>query len=351
MTSNLNRQPSQSEGLDQAEEKKSSLDTYLASIGLGQWVPEIHSAIAQVAQDVLAIMTQPWSVDKIRDMARGMRHSPAGILQVTGIIWYLTYLSIERGQTFVTGAYLCRDPEGRLSAYFGGIGSPRLSSHLKRQLSPGCTTGIDLLRPRLAAGKSKSKSGIAIAEQQQRPPPLPHGHCHVLSIAIVNDKRRGKCLYLKPERYGVHGIRNLAHHTIMYGKSLKRKHTFGGNDVPGMRKERIPDNLVASFAEAVISLDDGSDAIAEVGRGGKGEGIGGMHEFLTRKLAQADTGAVLLPEGSEKRMRHLLERLESEYDFVHLRFGNEVVIDLPTEVKRSLPEAPGVVGPSSPLIR
>jgi hypothetical protein len=129
----------------------------------------------------------------------------------------------------------------------------------------------------------------------------------------------------------------------MYGKSLKRKHTFGGNQVLGMRKERIPDDFVASFAEAVASLEDGPDAIAEVGRRGKGEGIGGMHKFLTRRLG--DAGAPL-PEGSEKRMRHLLERLESEYDFVDLRFGNEVVIDLPAEVKRSLPEALGVVGPS-----
>ncbi|KAH6846965.1 hypothetical protein B0I37DRAFT_134698 [Chaetomium sp. MPI-CAGE-AT-0009] len=338
MANNLNRQPSDSEGLDmdQTEDKHSSLDAYLAGIGLAQWGPEIHSAIAQGAQDVLAIMTQPWSVDTIREVARKMQHTPASVIQVTGIMWYLTFLGIERGQTFVTGAYLCRDPEGRLSAYFGGIGTPRISSHLKRQNSPGCTTGIDL---RVSADKSR------IAEQP--PPPLPHGHCHVLSIAIVNDKRRGNCLYLKPERYGVHGIRNLAHHAIMYGKSLKRKHAFGGNQVPGMRKERIPDDLVATFAEAVTSLDGGSDAIAEVGRRGKGEGISGMHEFLTRRLG--DAGAVL-PEGSEKRMQHLLERLESEYDYVDIRFGNEVVIDLPAEVKRSLPEAPGVVGPS-PVLR
>jgi hypothetical protein len=333
MSNNFDRQLSRSdsEGLDQTEDKANSLDAYLADTGLAEWGPKIHSAIAQGAQDVLAIMTQPWSVDEIRGVARKMQHSPASIIQVAGIMWYLTYLSIERGQTFVTGAYLCRDPEGRLSAYFSSIGTPRISSHLKRQSSPGCTTGLDL---RLAAGKSGNP---------EQPPPLPHGHCHVLSIAIVNDKRRGNCLYLKPERYGVHGIRNLAHHAVMYGKSLKRKHTFGGNQVLGMRKERIPDDFVASFAEAVTSLEDGPDVIAEVGRRGKGEGIGGMHEFLTRRLG--DAGAPL-PEGSEKRMRHLLARLESEYDFVDLRFGNEVVIDLPDEVKRSLPEAAGVVGPA-----
>ncbi|EAQ87426.1 predicted protein [Chaetomium globosum CBS 148.51] len=335
MTNNLNRQPSDSDALDQSDDKDSILDTYLVGIGLAQWVPEIHSAIAQGAQDVLSIMTQPRSVDEIREASRKMRHSPASTIQVTGIMWYLTYLSIERGQTFVTGAYLCRDPEGRLAAYFNGIGTPRISSHLKRHTSPGCTAGIDL---RIPAGKSN------IAE---RPPPLPHGHCHILSIAIVNDKRRGKCLYLKPERYGVHGIRNLAHHAIMYSKSLKRKHTFGGNEVPGMRKERIPDDFVVAFAEAAASLEGGSDAIAEVGRRGKGEGIGGMYEFLTRTLGDA---SVVLPEGSEKRMRHLLGRLESEYDFVDLRFGNEVVIDLPVEINRTLPEAPGVVGPS-PLLR
>src|SRR4051794_3134436 len=119
MANNFDRRPSRSdsEGLDQTEDKHNSLDAYLADAGLAQWGPQIHASIAQGAQDVLAIMTQLRSVDEIREVARKMQHSPASIIQVTGIMWYLTYLSIERGQTFVTGAYLCRDPEGRLSAY------------------------------------------------------------------------------------------------------------------------------------------------------------------------------------------------------------------------------------------
>jgi hypothetical protein len=319
-------------GLDQTWEQDSRLDAYLTGVGLAQQGPEILSAIAQGARDVHAILTQPWTVDEIRNVARGMRHSPASIIQVAGIMWYLTFLAIERGQTFVTGAYLCLDPEGRLSAYFSGIGAPRISSHLKRHSAPGCTTGVDL---RIAATKAHATPAP--------PPPLPHGHCHVLSIAIRNDKRRGNCLYLKPERFGVHGIRNLAHHAVMYGKSLKRKHTFGGNEVPGMRKERIPDNFVASFVEAVASLDDGPAAIAEVGRRGKGEGVGGMHEFLTKKLGDSSAG---LPGDCMQRMQALLDELESEYDYVGLRFGNEVIIDLPAEINGSLLEAPGVVGPS-----
>ncbi|KAK3357926.1 hypothetical protein B0T25DRAFT_540570 [Lasiosphaeria hispida] len=309
------------------------LTLYLAAVGLAHVAPEIHAAIAQGAQDVYAIMTQPWTVDEIWQLARNLRnsHSSACAIQVTGIVWYLTSLAIERNQAFVTGAYLCRDPNGRLSAYFRGVSMPRISSHLKRHSAPGCTGGIDLR--------------VADSAVRSRLPPLPHGHCHVLSIAIANDKRRGNCLFLKPERYGVHGVRNLAHHAVMYAKSLRRKHTFGGNEVAGMRKERIPDQLVASFAEAVASLPDGPSAIAEVGRRGEGEGIASMHDFLTVRLADPSAAGALSGYGSE-RMRALLDRLVSEYDFVDLRFGNEVFIDLPADLTRPFPQTPGVCGPS-----
>ncbi|KAK0716045.1 hypothetical protein B0H67DRAFT_582296 [Lasiosphaeris hirsuta] len=321
----------QSEGQVQTEEKD-RLNAYLARTGLAHRALEIRAIIAQGAQDVRAIMTQPWSPDEIRAVAHKMRNTPASVVQVTGIMWYLAYLALKRNQAFAKGAYLCRDPEGRLLAYFSGIGKARISSHLKRHSGPGSTTGMDL-----RVGRAARKAGTA------RPPPLPHGRCHVLSIAITNDKRRGNCLFLKPERYGVHGVRDLAHHAVNYARSVKRRHTFGGNDVAGMRKERIPDEFVVLFAKAVVSLDDGPNIIAEVGRKGEGEGIAGMHEFLTAKLG--DQGVVLHAVAREQ-MRALLARLESEYDFVGLRFGNEVVVDLPAELEGPFPEATGIVGPS-----
>ncbi|KAK0672118.1 hypothetical protein QBC41DRAFT_362701 [Cercophora samala] len=319
---------------DQEPGEKSRLSRYLTQTGLASQTPDIQTAIAQGAHDVRAIMTNPLSSTEIFEFARKLRHSPESVRQVSSIMWYLTSLSVERDQAFVTGAYLVRDPEGRLSAYFRGVCTPRISSHLKGHSAPGCTNGIDL---RAAVGGSGTAASL---------PPLPHGHCHVLSISITNDKRRGNCLFLKPERYGVHGIRNLTHHAVMYAKSLKRQHTFGANEVVGMRKERIPDHLVASFGEAVDTLADGPQAIAEVGRRGKGEGIAAMHEFLTNKLG---CSGVVLPEHTRERMGALLTQLESQYDFVGLRFGNEVVVDLPAELANPLPRAPGVCGPSPPL--
>jgi len=54
--------------------------------------------------------------------------------------------------------------------------------------------------------------------------------------------------------------------------------------VSGIRKERIPDRLVAAFAEVVGPLPNGARAIDEVGRGGEGEGIARMYDFLRSKL-------------------------------------------------------------------
>ncbi|KAK4196123.1 hypothetical protein QBC40DRAFT_155275, partial [Triangularia verruculosa] len=157
------------------------LSRYLSHTGLTLQTPDIQAIIAQGAEDVRAIMNNSLSAAEIYEFARKLRHSPASVIQVSGIMWYLTFLSIERDQAFTTGAYLVRDPDGRLSAYFRGVSTQRISSHLKGHSAPGCTNGIDL---RAAAGGS----GTAPS-----PPPLPHGHCHVLSISITNDKRRGNC--------------------------------------------------------------------------------------------------------------------------------------------------------------
>ncbi|KAL2673526.1 hypothetical protein Neosp_011968 [[Neocosmospora] mangrovei] len=301
------------------------LASYLAVAGLAAREAEVRTFVAQGAQDVRAIMASPWSSDELRQKARKEIHPGTRGHQVTGIMWYLTALAVERNQGFVTGAFLCLDPHGRLSAFFQAVGKLRRSSHLKRQSAPGCTGGVDL-----------HADGTF--------PPLAHGHRHVLFIAIVNDKRRGNCLFLKPELYGVAGLRNFIHHTEGYVRSLTRRFRFGGNDFVGMRKERIPDRFVKAFAEAVAHLPDGLSAIAEVGRKGVGEGIGGMHNYLTTKITEAK-----LPEPAHVPLVTLLQRLESEYDFVALRFGNEVCVDLAADLSGPLPQAPGVLGPSPSL--
>ncbi|KAL5592418.1 hypothetical protein FOBRF1_013444 [Fusarium oxysporum] len=301
------------------------LASYLAVAGLAAHESEIRTFVAQGAQDVRAIMTSPWSSDELRRIAARKIHPATCGHQVTGIMWYLTALAVERNQGFVAGAFLCLDPHGRLSAFFRAVGTPRTSSHLKRHSAPGCTGGVDL-----------HADGTF--------PPLAHGHRHVLFIAIVNDKRRGNCLFLKPEPYGVAGLRDFIHHAERYVRSLVRRFRFGGNDRVGMWKERIPDRFVKAFAEVVAHLPDGLSAIAEVGSKGVGEGIGGMHNYLTTKITD-----VKLPEPAHVPLATLLQRLESEYDFVALRFGNEVCLDLEADLSRPLPQAPEVLGPSPSL--
>ncbi|KAK2762762.1 hypothetical protein FQN54_000936 [Arachnomyces sp. PD_36] len=304
------------------------LAVYIAAANLAPREAEIRVLVAQGAQDVRAIMTSPWSAEEVRrDMERESKTRPATRdRQVTGIMWYLFALAVERNQGFVTGAFVCLDPHGRLFAYFQGVGTARISSHLKRHSAPGCTGGVDLHADDVL-------------------PPLPHGHRHVLFIAINHDKRRGRCLFLKPERYGVGGVRNFIRHAAHYIRSLARRRRFGGNEGVGMRKERIPDRAVHDFREAVAHLPDGPSAIAKVGRHAEGDGIGGMHDYLIKKLADAK-----LPESARAPLATMLYRLESEYDFAALRFGNEVFLDLATDLAGPLPEALEVHGPSLSLL-
>jgi hypothetical protein len=301
------------------------LAAYIAAANLAPREAEIRALVAQGAQDVRAIMTSPYPADELRRDAARQTHPDTRNRQVTGILWYLTALAVERNQGFVRGAFVCRDPHSRLSAYFLGVGTPRISSHLKRHSAPGCTGGVDL-------------------RATDTLPPLAHGLRHVLFIAIVNDKRRGNCLFLKPEPYGVAGVLNFFRHAMYYVRSLARRRRFGGNDGVGMRKERIPDCLVRDFGEAVVHLPDGASAIAEVGRRGEGDGIGCMHDYLVTKLADAN-----ISESSRTPLTTLLRQLESEYDFATLRFGNEVFLDLATDLAGPLPPAPEVLGPSRHL--
>ncbi|KAK1250257.1 hypothetical protein MKX08_010260 [Trichoderma sp. CBMAI-0020] len=289
---------------------------YLAATGLSAREAEIRTYVAQGAEDVRAIMNSSLSLDEIRRITAREVHPAIRGRLTTGIIWYLTSLAAERNQAFLSGAFLCLDPHGRLSAFFSAIGNPRTSSHLRHHSAPGCTGGIDLVI-----------DGAL--------PPLANNHRHALFISIKNDKYRGNCLFLKPEPYGISGFRDFGHHTDRYVRSLSRRFRFGGNDRDGMRKERIPDRHVKAFSEAVAHLPD------EVGRKGAGEGIAGMHAYLTAKVR----------DGSDKpALAALLRQLEAEYDFVSLRFGNEVCIDLPSEVSRTLPGAPGIGGPSPSLL-
>lgn len=294
---------------------------YLAATGLSAREAEIRTYVAQGAEDVRAIMNSSLSPAELRRIAAREVHLAIRGRLVTGIIWYLTSLAAERNQAFLSGAFLCLDPHGRLSAFFSAIGSPRTSSHLRRHSSPGCTGGVDLVDGAL--------------------PPLANNHRHVLFTAIKNDKYRGNCLFLKPEPYGISGFRDFGHHTDRYVRSLARRFRFGGNDRDGMRKERIPDRHVKAFSEAVAHLPDGVSAIAEVGRKGAGEGIAGMHAYLTAKTCGGSVRPALTA---------LLHQLEAEYDFVSLRFGNEVCLDLPAEISRTLPGASGIVGPSPSLL-
>lgn len=93
---------------------------------------------------------------------------------------------------------------GRLSAYFQGIGTPRTSSHLKRHSALGFTGGVDL------------------CTDDDVEPPLAQSYRHLLYIAIVQDKRRSSCMFLKQENYSVPNFRGWAYHAVRYARSQVR---------------------------------------------------------------------------------------------------------------------------------
>ena len=408
------------------------LDAYLTSIGLSHHESAIRASIAQGAHDIHTILTSPLSPSEIHRLSRNIvsTNPHARIPIVTNITWYLFWLAIQRNQPFVTGAFLLLDPSTRLSSFFCGIGTPRRSSHLKRYTTAQNTGGIDLFFSSDSAKSDLNKKGIV---------PLPHSHQHILYTALPassfsssfsssstrtgagtgigkgKEKRRytdrPPSLFLKPEKNGIKGVRNLARHSAGYLSSLKRRYTLGANEVVGMQKERIPTGLVSKFTNLIevagLEKKEEKEIIKEVGSAAEGEGVAAMWAFLAHKLGvtstpitdttttttirdttdttttdttttdtattdmitantcadqleeedeeeERDTEEItgeerVLPEKARKRMQEFLDYLEREYDFAQYRFGNEVVIDLEAVMAGPLPVGDGVSGPSTVL--
>ncbi|PSR82752.1 hypothetical protein BD289DRAFT_370822, partial [Coniella lustricola] len=281
---------------------------YISDARLVHYEPEIRAYIAQGAKDLSSIMLRPSSAELLQ---RTMTSPVACTSVVTGIVWFLMSSAVERDQGFVEGSFICRDPHKRLASYFQLIGVSRISSHLKRHSGPGCTGGIDL---------------VACSEV----PPLPYGHRHILFIAIEGNRFRESCLFLKPERHGVASLSDKFFHVASWTRSMvNRCLGLESSRVDGpMRKERIPTQLVQRFGELVSYDTEGPKVLAEVGCHNAGEGIACMHAYLSQRVKDLDFDK----DHALSPFCAFLELLESTYDFVAVRFGNEVFIDLMADV-------------------
>ena len=222
--------------------------------------------------------------------------------KVLALVWHLMEHGVEKNQGFGEGAFTCADPDQQLGAFLRGVGYARISSHLTHD--GGDTFGIDIVGQDIG---------------------LPAHHRHVL-CKIYRGPDGQMRLFIKPEAWGVRGLVAFAGHSLDYLISLARKMSpvFGSDTEPGMRKERIPQKLLAEYVWHIAGLPGAEENLARVGRSGRGQGIAAMQAFLREQLAQPE-----VPRASAAVLRAFLNRLTEAYDHLDVRIGSEVVVEMP----------------------
>lgn len=251
---------------------------------------------------------------------------------IIAIMWYLYSLAINKNQGFTEGAFVIEDKDFKLYNFLlgyvkkvnpsitGTINDParasadnpfaysRVSSHYKLEQKQHRQYGID----------------IRIDKNSEALPWLPIGKRHLV-FGIVDQARN--LLYLKPENYGIfsfyekamHGKEFVVAQTVKLLPKMKNilsepwyktfEDYIGTDDDPLYRKERVPQEFIIAFDEAIKpyckTAQQRKQIMSQI-----------LHKGIQRifGIKPSDTVAGLRQE------------LDSLYDYLYLRTGREIIL-------------------------
>lgn len=250
--------------------------------------------------------------------------------EIAALTWFLMFCAIEKGQGHTNGAFMIEDPQGLLYTYL--VKSPgagfRSSSHLVGR-SPDDDAMSTLVF------KSAKHQGIDLPGA-----PLPAEKRTILfeqidNASFLSDLPR-KLLFFKLEDYGTNLTSGYGKDAAMHGVELvhaqwnKAMHP-GSDDLPEMRKERIPVSTLKAFNEVVKAVNADPFLkqklmvripelfnMGQAPRLAKLWGIAYMHRFVKELKVEVSPGTPLATAVAQ------FEADIQEYDYPERRTGREV---------------------------
>jgi hypothetical protein len=181
-----------------------------------------------------------------REASDDAKQAENELLQIT---WFLKYCALKKNQ----GAHewsLAIEEDKKLYAFL--MSAPgiyeRASSHYVGRSKPstGYSTWVT---------KSSSHYGVDIENE------LMPANKRTILFGLVDATPDGqKILFFKPENFGTQGPWDLLSHAIEFGESVgKKARAQGEDDLPGMQKERVPDNTKKAFTALLTHIQDNLD--------------------------------------------------------------------------------------------
>lgn len=219
--------------------------------------------------------------------------------ELAALTWYLMSLALKKGEGFTTGAFMIEDPTNKLYQFLvdspGHASGIRKSSHLMGRTPKhiGKTSFVV---------KSSSHHGVDVINNK-----MPASTRTILfekteNAPFLEDVMPKSILFFKPESFSPflttgHGYDAL-HHTSEWGISVyNKKVNPGSDDLPTMRKERIPTEYLQDFANLIDYIEirpyefesnaflDESGQLMNLGEAKKNSklwGIAYMYHFLEK---------------------------------------------------------------------
>lgn len=272
------------------------------------------------------------------------------------IMWHLMYKAVQKGQGYDEGSFIIDDPEGTLFDFIRCCNGTynRLSSHPVGGQAAGSQGGTMKLMNKLTS--VAIQQGIDVEG-------LP-AHKSTILFDQLNAGKSNQAVLLKMENHGTNSWLAAWDHLKEYVEARKKKSIKGADDLPNMRKERIPArerDLFVSIVQAVrlkesclketvlafknqsvlgesdkkLHVDYGFDQcltfLKQSGSKAKNASLSDMHAYITELLwlvnyKDPSTKQSLIAVLDSKLMErvNLLQQLLKNYDAIEDRFGNEV---------------------------
>lgn len=148
--------------------------------------------------------------------------------ELAQLTWFLMDVSINKNQGYNEGAFMLEDSDNRIVNFLQSetLSYSRSSSHLKNRVTEKGSYGIDVINGCMPANK------------------------RTLLFAKVQHPTGKELLFIKPENFSADKTKvyDLTWHSYEFIMAQYNKQMYPGcDDLPIMRKERIPVNVVQAF--------------------------------------------------------------------------------------------------------